>query len=332
MIIQELGLIGEVTLVRFVGETMWVTFRDGQSALTAVAKKSVRISGIDFHFNLKTENWLAQVEREIALCTTNTVQLCTASPTAGTGDYNSLGIPKKPPSRPKSPPCRPMPPTRPPLPTTPKHTPKAGVISVIPAAVTHNQPAPAPSPVPQRPAPAVPDNPSPPISSRSSDSSGASPQHEPQQNSPIPIQSMHIQPQDTGAIYEEINDDVVSETHLCLPSSHPHCHESTTNRTSRPYRFSSTFRSRVIRLPRCRHPHNQSHLARARVMSHDRHRRRHLQRRDRQWEHRHHCHDAKWPIYQRYRQGQAHRHHCPQGQTPSERWQYGNLEIELQDT
>lgn len=30
MIIQELGLINEVTLVRFVGETMWVTFRDGK--------------------------------------------------------------------------------------------------------------------------------------------------------------------------------------------------------------------------------------------------------------------------------------------------------------
>lgn len=80
MIIQELGLIGEVTLVRFVGETMWVTFRDGQSTLIAVQKKSIRIRGIDFHINLKTENWIAQVEREIALCSSNTVQLCPTSP------------------------------------------------------------------------------------------------------------------------------------------------------------------------------------------------------------------------------------------------------------
>lgn len=80
IIIQELGLIGEVTLVRFVGETMWVTFRDGQSTLIAVQKKSICIRGIEFHINLKTENWLAQVEREIALCTTNTVQLCSSSP------------------------------------------------------------------------------------------------------------------------------------------------------------------------------------------------------------------------------------------------------------
>jgi len=42
-----------------------------------------------------------------------------------------LGIPKAPPSRPKSPPGRPSPPVRPPLPTTPKHTPKAGVISIV---------------------------------------------------------------------------------------------------------------------------------------------------------------------------------------------------------
>lgn len=63
---------------------MWVTFRDGQSALIAVQKKSICIRGIEFHFNLKTENWLAQVEREIALCTTNTVQLCTSSPSKRT--------------------------------------------------------------------------------------------------------------------------------------------------------------------------------------------------------------------------------------------------------
>lgn len=80
MIIQELGLIGEVTLVRFVAETMWVTFRDGQSTLIAVQKKSIRIRGIDFHINLKTENWIAQVEREIALCSNNSVQLCPTSP------------------------------------------------------------------------------------------------------------------------------------------------------------------------------------------------------------------------------------------------------------
>lgn len=134
-LLQELTQIGEVTLVRYVGETMWITFRDGQSALTAVQKRSVCVCGIMLHFKLKTENWVEEVEREIAMCTTNTVPLCDYQP-AAPADYNSLGIPKVPPQRPKSP-QRPAPPTRPPLPKStnpsPKHVvPRAGVISVIP--------------------------------------------------------------------------------------------------------------------------------------------------------------------------------------------------------
>lgn len=42
-ILQELSQIGEVILVRFVMDTMWVTFRDGQCALTAAAKKSAQV-------------------------------------------------------------------------------------------------------------------------------------------------------------------------------------------------------------------------------------------------------------------------------------------------
>lgn len=131
-LLQELTQIGEVTLVRYVGETMWITFRDGQSALTAVQKSSVCVCGIMLHFKLKTENWLEEVEREIELCTTNTVPLSDYQPIATAADYNCLGIPKVPPQRPKSP-QRPAPPSRPPLPKSnpsPKHVPKAGVISV----------------------------------------------------------------------------------------------------------------------------------------------------------------------------------------------------------
>ncbi|KAJ6608640.1 Synaptojanin-1, partial [Pseudolycoriella hygida] len=138
-LLQELTKFGEVTLVRYVGETMWITFRDGQSALSAVNKRSVSVCGTTLHFKLKTENWLEEVQREIALCTTNTVPLCDYTPTAQPSAYNCLGIPKVPPQRPKSP-QRPSPPTRPPLPKSsnpspnpsPKHVPKAGVISVIP--------------------------------------------------------------------------------------------------------------------------------------------------------------------------------------------------------
>lgn len=42
-ILQELSQIGEVILVRFVVNTMWVTFSDGQCALTAAEKKSAHV-------------------------------------------------------------------------------------------------------------------------------------------------------------------------------------------------------------------------------------------------------------------------------------------------
>lgn len=136
-LIQELTQIGEVTLIRFVGDTMWVTFRDGQSALTALNKKSVNVCGILLNFQLKTPDWLKQVEKELLLCTSNTIKLfdslpsspSKAMPGGSASDYNSLGIPKV---------CRNsqnpdssgytvtknVPPGRPPLPKSPVASPK----------------------------------------------------------------------------------------------------------------------------------------------------------------------------------------------------------------
>lgn len=126
-LLQELSQIGEVTIVRFVGETMWITFRDGQSALTVAKKKCVQICGVTLHLKLKTENWLSQVEKEIDLCTMNTVPFCNKS-IPHQPDYHSLGIPETPPGRSNSPQNRSLPPGRPPLPkspvASPKHTPK----------------------------------------------------------------------------------------------------------------------------------------------------------------------------------------------------------------
>lgn len=42
-LLQELAQIGEVILVRFVEDTMWVTFRDGQCALSALKKGSLKV-------------------------------------------------------------------------------------------------------------------------------------------------------------------------------------------------------------------------------------------------------------------------------------------------
>jgi len=45
-IIQELSQIGEITLVRFVDDTMWVTFRDGQAALSAVQRNELQVCNL----------------------------------------------------------------------------------------------------------------------------------------------------------------------------------------------------------------------------------------------------------------------------------------------
>lgn len=196
-LIQELAQIGEVTLVRYVGETMWITFRDGQSALTALQKRSVCICGVTLHFKLKTENWLAQVEEEIELCTTNTVQLCD-TPTHT--DYNCLGIPKVPPQRPKSPANKP--PNRPPLPKSPtpspKHFPKAGVISVIPELLGKLNKIPPTLPLQQQ------------HHQQTPSGSGS------QMSTPAGTPAESMSPphhESSAAIYEEINEDIVSRTH-----------------------------------------------------------------------------------------------------------------------
>lgn len=93
-LVQELSEIGEVTLVRFVAETMWVTFKDGQAALAAVKRKgNLTVCGINLSIRLKTEDWVKEVEQEIELCTTNCVQLCEYIDVSASSDYNSLGIP-----------------------------------------------------------------------------------------------------------------------------------------------------------------------------------------------------------------------------------------------
>lgn len=118
-LVQELAEIGEVTLVRFVGETMWVTFKDGQAALAAVNRKgNLQVCGINLNIRLKTEDWLKQVEKEISLCTTNCVPLCEYVDISTNDDYNSIGIPTAS-DLPKA-----KPPSRPPLPKSPQVQPK----------------------------------------------------------------------------------------------------------------------------------------------------------------------------------------------------------------
>lgn len=129
-LVRELADIGEVTLVRFVAETMWVTFKDGQAALAAVKHKSnLQVCGIDLSIKLKTEDWVKKVEQEILLCTTNCVQLCEYIDVSANSDYNSLGIPLAPSEQAakKKPPARPALPKSPQV--TPKHRPAVNIQS-----------------------------------------------------------------------------------------------------------------------------------------------------------------------------------------------------------
>ncbi|CAG9759926.1 unnamed protein product [Ceutorhynchus assimilis] len=190
ILLEEFAQFGETILVRFVADTMWITFREGQSALEAMKKTNgyIRIQDYDLTLCLKTPDWVERTKDEIGLCSSNTVALY-SSPNQS--NYNCLGIPEV--QQKGMPPARPAPPNRPPPPATKvspakKPPPKAGVISIPLKGVPVNPTAP---PV-FTPYPAGSNN----------ASSGAPP------NVPPPeLPSMISQDQD-GGIYEEIIDDV----------------------------------------------------------------------------------------------------------------------------
>lgn len=247
-LIQDLTPIGEVTLVRYVGDHMWITFRDGQSALAAARKRTHMCCGQRLRVRLKTGDWLREVRDEIQMCTANTVPLCdvdghgndddddddddaeaedggggavTAAVAGGGGyydsmamtgayetgdnvqpidDYNSLGIPSDQP-RPKSPARPAAPPARPPQPMagSPKHAPQrppavaAGVVNLEQLAQrqrSQQQQQQHHGGPPQRPAPMQP--------------------QQPQQQPLQPLVGFYQEEMPQAAIYEEINDDLVS--------------------------------------------------------------------------------------------------------------------------
>lgn len=116
-LIQELSTIGEVVLVRFVNDTMWVTFREGQAAVAAAKRQgNLQVCGVDLNIRLKTEDWIKQVEKEIEICTTNCVPLCEYIEVSTNADYNAIGIPFAPEKK--------RPPARPALPKSPQVQPK----------------------------------------------------------------------------------------------------------------------------------------------------------------------------------------------------------------
>lgn len=163
-ILQELAAIGEVTLVRFVDDnSLWVTFREGQNALAAAEKKQLRVCSILLNISLKTPEWLSVIEKEIELCSNNTVPLYGSgkSPTAPS-------TPRR--QQPERPPV-PILPTRPaPAPPSPARAPPprpppaaAPPPACAPPPPPPGTPPPDPPPVPARqmPPPPLPARPKP---------------------------------------------------------------------------------------------------------------------------------------------------------------------------
>lgn len=141
-LIQDLSHIGEAILVRYVGETIWVTFRDGQCALAAAKKGMTQVCGQTLKLSLKSPDWIQLIEKEIEICSNTTAQFTTNSPLRSpVHRLEQLEIAERPsPSRcsPNGivPPPRPAPPGRPTQPPkSPVHErkqgPRAGVFSVI---------------------------------------------------------------------------------------------------------------------------------------------------------------------------------------------------------
>lgn len=144
-LIQDLSHIGEAILVRYVGETIWVTFRDGQCALAAAKKGMTQVCGQTLKLSLKSPDWVQLIEKEIEICSNTTAQFTGSdSPLRSPAHrLEQLEIAERPspsrgsPNGTAPPPPRPAPPGRPAQPPkSPLHErkqgPRAGVFSVIP--------------------------------------------------------------------------------------------------------------------------------------------------------------------------------------------------------
>lgn len=70
-LLQELAHIGEVVLVRFIADTIWITFRDGQSAVNAAEKKSIQVIILIFSMNSTMTITISKVCRNSKSCIQN---------------------------------------------------------------------------------------------------------------------------------------------------------------------------------------------------------------------------------------------------------------------
>ena len=67
---------GEVLLIRFTDEGLWLTLRDGLAALAAVKESPMQIGPIRLALKLKSNDYPAAVARDLLLAAGSAVPLC----------------------------------------------------------------------------------------------------------------------------------------------------------------------------------------------------------------------------------------------------------------
>lgn len=192
-LLEKLSLYGDVILIRFVEETMWITFKDGKSVLNLVNNPILIVDKYKLNVSLKSNNWIGQTYKELNMFSDNTVPLYL--PNEDDGDIlpvNDELVNKISDVKSRSP-------SRPPLPEIGKV--KAGVFSIPshPHNITSSQLVTSNAnscdddrKLPVRPAPPVPSlQEPPPIPKRNSAISTSNNSNEPP---PVPARSSHLPP------------------------------------------------------------------------------------------------------------------------------------------
>ncbi|CAG0923524.1 unnamed protein product [Notodromas monacha] len=166
-LLEEFSSISEVILIRFVENTMWVTFKEGSAALSALKLNGLEVNGHVLDVRLRSPDWEDYVRKELELFSENTVPFwdsdlasdavvedqisCTPSLAEMQEYYTSIDEGDAVGDTRSAPPRRPAPPSRPPRPAsaTLKLVPKVAVISRParpPAAGSSSSSSPVPVP------------------------------------------------------------------------------------------------------------------------------------------------------------------------------------------
>ncbi|XP_053164130.1 synaptojanin-1 isoform X6 [Hemicordylus capensis] len=66
-LLQKFATYGEVILIRFVEDKMWVTFLEGSSALNVLNLDNIELLGRTVNINLKSPDWIKTLEEEMSL-------------------------------------------------------------------------------------------------------------------------------------------------------------------------------------------------------------------------------------------------------------------------